>query len=94
MNERITQVTVTFRNPWRLEGMEGDLPGGSFVVETEEEAIPGVSFLAYRRTRTSMVLPLGSGHAGRQLVDVDPKDLEAAIALDGASAGPRSSTEG
>jgi hypothetical protein len=54
-------------------------PPGTYVVETDEEEIPGLSFRAFRRISTTIALwsPYG-GAAVRQTVTIDPADLEAA----------------
>jgi hypothetical protein len=80
---RSTTKTVTFRRPFFLKGADGAQLPGTYEVETLEEQIPGLSFLAYRRLSTTIVLsvPYGGG-AVRQLVTIDAADLEAAQAGD------------
>ena len=81
--ERTTTKTVVFHRPFAIGGVDGLLPPGSYAVEMEEELIPGVSFLAYRRVRTTMILPLAFGiTTARQVVTIDPEDLEAALVRD------------
>ena len=80
MTERATHTTVHFRHPFRIEGIEGEHPSGSYVVETIEEEIGGLSFLAYRRVSTTIVLR--SGQSSRQVVTIEPQELEAAQARD------------
>jgi hypothetical protein len=64
--------------PFSLKGADGLQPTGTYAVETEEEAIPGLSFLAYRRLSTTMILSTRYGGAVvRQMVTIDPADLEA-----------------
>jgi len=81
--ERTTRKTVIFRYPARLNSVEGELPAGSYEVETDEEMILNLSFLAYRRVKTCIVVPgrLGS-FSSRQSIDIDPEDLAAALARD------------
>lgn len=63
------------------------------MVETDEELIPGLSFLAYRRIRTTIVIPFDAGmHTARQVAEIDPDDLAAALARDAASAPISSAT--
>jgi len=57
MSTRTTHRTVTFTRPFRLAEVNDELPAGDYVVETDEEAIDGVSFLAWRRVGTFMYLP-------------------------------------
>ena len=83
MTVRTTTKSVTFRRPFSLKGADGFQPAGTYVVETEEEAIPGLSFLAYRRRSTTMILSNRyGGSVVRQVVTIDPADLEAAQARD------------
>ncbi len=95
MFERTRTRTVAFARPFQIEGIDGLLPPGAYEIETDEELIPGLSFTAYRRTRTAITLQtggLGSTRA-RQVVTIDPADLEAALALDAqAASGDRGSS--
>ena len=86
MTERTTRTTVAFRHPAIISGVDGQIPAGSYVIETDDEMIPGVSFLAYRRIRTSIVVPVVFGAArGMQVVEIDPDALAAALARDADS---------
>ena len=76
---RTRRETVTFAQPFRVPEVEGTQPAGAYTVETDEEAIEGLSFLAYRRVATVIFLPVPHGGAGSfQAVPVDPRLLEAA----------------
>ena len=63
------------------------LPPADYQVVTEEELIESVSFLAYRRVSTTMIVP---GEAGStvEMVTVDPLDLQAAQEEDAAIRPP------
>jgi len=52
--------SLTFRRPFSLKGADGLQPAGTYVVETEEEAIPALSF---RRLSTTMTLSTRYGEA-------------------------------
>ena len=53
--------------------------GGHLIVETLEEVIEGLSFVAYRRVSTTIVTAgEGYGQGARQVITIDPRDLEAA----------------
>jgi hypothetical protein len=79
MIERTTRKSVTFLHPFALSGVEGEQPAGTYSVETTEEPISDVSFIAYRRMATTIMLASPQfGPASRQIVDIDPQDLEAA----------------
>jgi hypothetical protein len=84
MSTRSSERTLTFRQPFNLSAVEGPLPAGSYWVITDEEALEGLSFGAWRRTHTLLLLPANSlpGKA-REVVPVDPDELAAAFAADG-----------
>ena len=48
---------VTFLHAFSLAGLEEELGPGTYTVETIEEPIDGLSFVAYRRVSTTIVLP-------------------------------------
>jgi hypothetical protein len=80
---RSTTADVTFRHPFTLKGLEDTVPPGTYRVDTEEERIEGLSFLAYRRLATFIRLPMaGHGSGSTQSLLVDPKELEQALARD------------
>ena len=88
MTLRTSRETVTFAHPFSLRGLGGAQPAGTYAVETDEEPIEGVSFPAYRRVATVMLLPSGAGGtAWRQIAAVDPAELRAARERDAAAAG-------
>lgn len=83
MTTRTSQTIVAFQHPFKLEGVEGELPAGSYSVETEEERIEALSFEAYRRVATTITLPsLSSPSLKRQVVTIDPLDLAGAQGRD------------
>ncbi len=77
MTLRTSRRSVTFRSPFSMRGVDGVQPAGTYTVESEEELLEQLSFTAYRRVSTSIVLPLGGANS-YQLLKVDPADLEAA----------------
>ena len=82
MHERTTRKSVTFLHPFSLAGVDEELEAGTYIVETLEEAIEGLSFIAYRRVSTTIVTAGRYGQAARQVLAIDPRDLEAAQELD------------
>ena len=83
MFDRTTRKSITFTRPFELGGVDGKFDAGTYDVETVEELIEGLSFIAYRRVSTTIEMQFGGfGGVGRQVLAIDPKDLEAAIALD------------
>jgi len=82
MQDRITRRLVNFLRPFSLAG-QGEQPAGVYAVETVEAPIDSMSFLVYRRISTTIELRSGfSAMMSRQLVEIDPLDLEAAEARD------------
>jgi hypothetical protein len=79
VHERTTRKSVTFLHPFSLPGIDEALEAGPYVVETSEELIEGLSFVAFRGVSTTIVTA-GHGHnvGARQVVTIDPADLEAA----------------
>src|SRR6476620_8804007 len=81
MTMRTTNKTITFHQPFRLEGVDGVLPPADYRVVTDEEILEGLSFVAYHRVATSIFVPAPFGSAV-EMVAIDPSDLEAAQAED------------
>ena len=86
MNSRTTTSTVTFAHPFVILGYEDELPAGSYEVVVDEELLEGLSFEAYRRTGSFLLVSGRGGRAGQaEMRQIDPRDLEAALARDRAS---------
>jgi hypothetical protein len=92
VHEQTTRKSVTFLHPFSLGGIDEKLDAGTYIIETLEELIEGLSFVAFRRVSTTIVTTdQGYGQATRQVVTIDPHDLERAQQLDAEteiSAGP------
>ena len=83
MTTRTTRRNVTFRRPFSIGGIEGVQPAGTYVVETDEQLLEELSFPAYHRVSTSIVLPVSGGGSGSyQVVRIDPAHLEDALRRD------------
>lgn len=82
--ERSSRRTVEFAHPFTLDNGEGEMAPGRYDVETEEALIPGLSFIAYRRVRTTMVSPATTHGIAlqRQVLTINPAALETALAKD------------
>ncbi len=88
MTLRTSSRTVTFRRPFSLKGVAGELPAGTYAVETDEELIEQLSFTAYQRVATSIRVPTGTSGGSYQVFRVDPADLQEAEKLDGEGERP------
>jgi len=82
MTERTTRSSVSFAYPFYLSGVERIYSPSTYAIELSEEAIEGMLFVAYRRKQTTIELPSNTAHVSRQVVEIEPADLEAALARD------------
>ncbi|QDY69284.1 hypothetical protein [Qingshengfaniella alkalisoli] len=83
---RSTRSTVTFSNPFTLSGYPGNLPAGDYDVLVEEELLQGLSFEAYRRTATYLMVRGQGARAGRSALRViTERDLSEALRRDAAT---------
>jgi hypothetical protein len=90
MMTRTTRKTVTFRWPFSMSAIDKVQPSGTYTVDTDEELIDGLSFLAYRRVATLLHLPSTSSRVGvTEIVTINPLELEAALKRDIQQSGPR-----
>ena len=87
MTMRTSHKTVTFTQPFSLNGIDEVQPAGTYTVETNEEPLQGVSFPAYRRVETLIFLPSRPGGPFvERVVNIDPLELEAVQKRDAAIA--------
>ena len=90
MNSRTTRSSVTFAHSFCISGYEDELPPGSYEVVVDEELLEGLSFEAYRRTASYLLISGRGGHAAQtEMRPIDPRDLEAALARDRSLAKDR-----
>jgi hypothetical protein len=70
---------IEFRHPFKLDGLDEELPAGFYHVDTEEEQLDSLSFTAYRRIETTITVPAaGTASLRKQVIAIDPHDLAAA----------------
>ena len=83
MPERTSVRTVTFRHPFFLSDLNGQQPPGAYSVETVDTTLDNLSFVAYRRVSTAIMLPaIGVAARQGQMIVIDPLELEAALKRD------------
>lgn len=83
MVTRTSRKTVIFNHPFSLADGEYRYSAGNYEVVTDEELIEGLSFPAYRRLATMMVVPAQSHHASSvEMLNIDPLELTAALQRD------------
>lgn len=86
---RSSRDMITFHHPFTMPGLDAEQPAGTYMVLTEEEEIPGLSFLAWRRIATQIYLPaIGLERGQEQVVTIDPKELAEARKRDTAKLEP------
>lgn len=83
MTTRTTRTVVAINHAFSLDGVNGELPPGCYVIETEEEQLDTLTNEAYRRLATAITLPaIGTRSLRKQIVTIDPEDLAAALDRD------------
>ncbi|MBO6690349.1 MAG: hypothetical protein JJ919_17925 [Henriciella sp.] len=83
MVKRINKKLVTFQFPFSIDDIGKQLPAGEYTIESEEESIVGLSFLAYRHIETILVERPPKGKPGAtHYWSVDHEALAKAIEAD------------
>jgi hypothetical protein len=83
MTFRSRREVVTFKHPFRIRGVDRVLPAGDYAVITDEETIEGLSFPAFRRVATMIMVPrAGSRGLAMEMVSIGSVDLADAQRLD------------
>jgi hypothetical protein len=83
MTTRITTRTVVFSRPFVLNEADGEQCPGIYTVQTEEEPLDVISCSAYRRVSTVMNrYDLQPSNGFIRFVEIDPAELDAALARD------------
>ena len=85
MNTRSSRSMVTFTHSFSLPGYLDDFPAGKYDIVVEEEILHGLSFEAYRRTATYLIVHGKDGHSGHtEMHPTTEKDLETILGRDRA----------
>src|SRR4029077_14203746 len=88
MTMRSRRETITFQHPFRIRGIDRLLPSGAYEVITDEEMIEGLSFPAFRRIATMIMVPAAAQNsAAMEMVSIGSVDLSDAQRL--AASAPR-----
>jgi hypothetical protein len=86
MTTRTCRKLLTFAQPFPLRAIDAVVPAGTYKVDTDEELIDGLSFLAYHRTATWIHLPsIATKSGSSQMIPVQPSELEGGYELHQAS---------
>jgi len=76
MTTRSRRETVHFKHSFRIKGVDRLLPAGSYDVITDEEMIEGLSFRAYRRVGTLMMIPAEAArNSAMEMISISSVDL-------------------
>ena len=85
MLTRSTRSMVTFSNDFTIGDEQRELSAGTYEIVVEEEFLQGLSFEAYRRTATYLMVQGRGSKAGQTTMQMTTKeDLEHVIARDRA----------
>jgi hypothetical protein len=87
MTLRSRRETITFRRPFRIRGIDRQLPPGPYEVITDEEMIEGLSFASFRRVATMIMVPAGTRGSAMEMVSIGSVDLSDAQRIDASAAG-------
>jgi hypothetical protein len=83
MTTRSRRETINFAHPFRIRGIDRSLPAGAYEVITDEEMIEGLSFAAYRRVATMIVVPAAPPRsATMEMISIGSVDLADAQRID------------
>jgi hypothetical protein len=76
MTTRSRRETLTFRQPFRIKGIDRLLAAGDYEVGTDEEMIEGLSFPCFRRVATMIMVPGAAPHASStEMISISSVDL-------------------
>lgn len=80
---RTRETTITFDHSFHLNEAECDLPPGTYRLVIDEEQLPDLSFIAYRRIATMLHTPAIAAPQGRsECLSVNAVQLDAALLKD------------
>jgi hypothetical protein len=82
MTMRSRREIITFQHPFRLRGVDRLLPPGAYEVITDEEMIEGLSFPAFRRVATMIMVPAAGQNLAMEMLSIGSVDLADAQHMD------------
>jgi hypothetical protein len=85
MTVRSRRETITFKHPFRIRGVDRLLPAGAYEVITDEEMIEGLSFVAFRRIATMIVVPAAAPRLAMERISIGSVDLSDAQRIDAST---------
>jgi hypothetical protein len=88
MTMRSRRETVTFKHPFRIKGIDRLLSAGAYEIVTDEEMIEGLSFAAFRRTATMIMVPAAVPRGSTtEMISISAVDLSDAQRIDASAPG-------
>jgi hypothetical protein len=85
MTMRSRRETITFQHPFRIRGVDRLLPSGAYEVITDEEMIEGLSFPAFRRIATMIMVPAAEQSLTMEMISIGSVDLSDAQRMDASA---------
>jgi hypothetical protein len=86
MTIRSRRETISFKHAFRIRGIDRLLPAGAYEVITDEEMIEGLSFAAFRRVATLIVVPAAASHGlAMEMISIGSVDLSDARRIDAST---------
>lgn len=86
MTMRSRRETITFKHPFQIKGIDRLLPPGDYEVITDEEMIEGLSFAAFRRVATTIIVPAAPPrNFTMERISISPVDLAEAQRIDASA---------
>ena len=86
MTTRSRREIITFRHPFRINGIDRLLPPGAYEVITDEEMIEGLSFASFRRVATMIMVPAAAPRSSTmEMISIGSVDLSDAQRIDASA---------
>jgi len=86
MTMRSRREIITFKHPFRIKGVDRLLSAGAYEVITDEEMIEGLSFAAYRRVATMIMVPAAVPRSSTmEMISIGSVDLADAQRIDASA---------
>jgi len=86
MTIRSRRETISFKQSFRIKGIDRLLPAGAYEVITDEEMIEGLSFAVFRRVATMIMVPAeASRRSAMEMLSISSIDLSDAQRIDASA---------
>jgi hypothetical protein len=86
MTTRTRRETIHFKHPFRIKGIDRLLSPGDYEVVTDEEQIEGLSFPAFRRIATMIMVPGAPPHqSSTEMLSISSVELSNSQRIDAST---------